>query len=77
MHLRCTFLHISRPGVIRSGCVEIAFADATDERIRKECKKAKYSEEVTEQYIKAIRWMIEGCESGALDQGEVVEDGER
>ena len=73
MHLRYTFLHISRPGVIRSGCVEIAFADATDERIREECKKAKYSDEVTEQYVRAIRWMIQGCESGALYQGEIAE----
>jgi carbonic anhydrase/acetyltransferase-like protein (isoleucine patch superfamily) len=64
-----TTAHISRPGFIRSGCVELPFSVCTPIRVREECRKAGYSEEAAGQYVAAIRWLIDGWESGVTACG--------
>jgi hypothetical protein len=68
------WLYVCAPGRIRSGCVELSFVEATEERIVEECEKAGYSEEVAHQYVLASAWLIDGCQSGALYQGEWIEE---
>ena len=58
LQLPYTLVHATSPDRIRSGCVEASIEEITEEFIRRRCKHEGYSSSITDQYVKAILWMV-------------------
>jgi UDP-3-O-[3-hydroxymyristoyl] glucosamine N-acyltransferase len=70
--LRDFVVYIPAPGCVRFGLTDLSFAECTEEKLQQMCWNFHYPPAVAVEYVRAALWLVEGCQSGALYQGEVA-----